>query len=542
MPRKHSASRWFVASGMSAQHASLLARTLYRRLSRHWQPPRPTADDQRGLIAWAQHYLPHHFSRKPSRMHRWLDEQLMFLQQHRGNKLNVIGPRGSAKSTVGSLAWPLRLALTGAEPYIWIVSDTAGQACNHLQNIKTELIDNAALAADYPTATGRGSPWSQHMIMLNNGVVIEAFGSGQRIRGRRCGAYRPTLIIADDLQNDQNIESAEQRDRSRQWFHGALLRAGTQHTNVIHLATALHSEALALELDRTPGWKSQVFRAIERWPDNMDLWQQWESLYADVDHDDASAQAQAFYDEHRAAMDQGAELLWPEEEDLYTLMRMRVEGGRSAFEREKQGTPILSEACEWPEAYFDPEIWFEQWPACLKLKVLALDPSKGSDASHGDYSAYVMLGIDARGVLYVEADLARRPTPQMVSDGVAIYRAFQPQAFGIEANQFQELLGGLFVDEFQRAHLHGAQPWLMHNTISKVVRLRRLGPYLSNRRLKFKQRSPGTRMLVQQLREFPLADHDDGPDALEMAIRLATELFHGDVPSDGLGARFNLSV
>ncbi len=542
MPVNRSKYDWFAEGDISAERVSLLASALVRRLQRQWHPTAPVVVDPRGLIEWAQHYLPHHFSRPPSRMHRWLDEQLSLMQQQRGHKLNVIGPRGSAKSTVGSLAWPLRLALTGAEPYIWIVSDTAGQACNHLQNIKTELTDNARLATDYPTATGRGMPWSQQMIMLNNGVVIEAFGSGQRIRGRRFGAYRPTLIIVDDLQNDQNIESAERRDRSRQWFHGTLLRAGTQRTNVIHLATALHSEALALELDRTPGWKSHIFRAIERWPDHMYLWQQWEVLYADVDGVNASEQARAFYDEHRTAMDQGVELLWPEEEDLYALMRMRVEGGRTAFEREKQGSPILSDACEWPEAYFDQDIWFEQWPTSLTIKVLALDPSKGSDASHGDYSAYVMLGIDSRGVLYVEADLARRPTPQMVSDGVKLYGDFQPQAFGIEANQFQELLGGLIVEEFQRRGCYGVQPWLMHNTVSKVVRIRRLGPFLSTRRIKFKQHSPATRMLVQQLKEFPLADHDDGPDALEMAIRLATELCRGNEASDGLGDRFHLSV
>jgi hypothetical protein len=29
---------------------------------------------------------------------------------------------------------------------------------------------------------------------------------------------------------------------------------------------------------------------------------------------------------------------------------------------------------------------------------------------------------------------------------------------------------------------------------------------------------------VQQLRDFPNGDHDDGPDALEMARRLAIEL------------------
>jgi len=32
------------------------------------------------------------------------------------------------------------------------------------------------------------------------------------------------------------------------------------------------------------------------------------------------------------------------------------------------------------------------------------------------------------------------------------------------------------------------------------------------------------RLLVEQMRDFPNADHDDGPDALEMAQRLASKL------------------
>ena len=60
--------------------------------------------------------------------------------------------------------------------------------------------------------------------------------------------------------------------------------------------------------------------------------------------------------------------------------------------------------------------------------------------------------------------------------------------------------------------------------ISKVARIRRLSQYVINRELRFKADSPGCRMLVDQLMDFPLADHDDGPDALEMCIRLPMEL------------------
>ena len=69
------------------------------------------------------------------------------------------------------------------------------------------------------------------------------------------------------------------------------------------------------------------------------------------------------------------------------------------------------------------------------------------------------------------------------------------------------------------------------------MRIRRLGPYLSSHRVRFKTGSPGTKLLVEQLQEFPIADHDDGPDALEMALRLAVEIVNGRTIHDGLGSR-----
>ncbi len=515
-------------------------RVLCDRLARrHGQARRLLAARPGGLklLEWGRKYLPRHFALPPSTMHRWLGEHLDRMAHTRGMKLNVLGPRGGAKSTIGTLAFPLRAAMERREPYLWIISDTRHQACAHLENIKTELLDNPRLAADYPDAVGRGPVWRAGAMVLRNGVTIEAFGTGQRIRGRRRRANRPTLIVCDDLQNDGHTQSAIMREYSRSWFCGTLLKAGTPRTNVVNLATALHREALAMELHRTAGWVSRVFQAIRRWPANMSLWEAWESIYSDVANRQAGRAARQFYEEHRGDMDEGALVLWPEEEDLYTLMCMRAEGGHTAFEREKQNSPINPELCEWPEAYFDESIWFDDWPADLAVKTLALDPSKGSDARRGDFSALVKLGVDRRGILYLEADLARRSTPQIVADGVEHYRQFRPDAFGVEANQFQELLGAQFETEFQRQGLLGVRPWLLDNRVNKLVRIRRLGPYLAARRIRMRDNSPSTRLLVEQLKQFPVGDHDDGPDAAEMAIRLAAELLSGTPADDGLGNR-----
>jgi hypothetical protein len=42
--------------------------------------------------------------------------------------------------------------------------------------------------------------------------------------------------------------------------------------------------------------------------------------------------------------------------------------------------------------------------------------------------------------------------------------------------------------------------------------------------IRFKGDSHGARLLVDQLRDFPLADHDDGPDSLEMSLRVMRHL------------------
>jgi predicted phage terminase large subunit-like protein len=90
--------------------------------------------------------------------------------------------------------------------------------------------------------------------------------------------------------------------------------------------------------------------------------------------------------------------------------------------------------------------------------------------------------------------------------------------------------------------LLAARPWPLENRVAKLVRIRRLSPYLAARRLRFKRHSPGTQLLVEQLKMFPVGDHDDGPDALEMAIRLAAACLQTPPSPDGLGDRLPLTV
>jgi predicted phage terminase large subunit-like protein len=496
-----------------------------RILRRSLAAQRHRTHSHRPLLEWAQACLPQHTEKPFSRLHRWLADELDHATEKRGRKINLVGPRGAAKSTIATLCYLLQRACEGDEPYIWLISDTKGQAQTHLENCRHELQQNQRLHELYGASRlARRGQWTEERLQLANGTTIEAYGTGQRLRGRRRGAQRPTLIICDDIQNDSHATSTTQRLNSRTWFNGTLLKAGRANTNIVNVGTALHREAIAMELHQTAGWRSRIFRAIETWPIRMDLWDQWANIYNQPEDPAATEKADAFYLAHQSAMHAGAEILWPEEETLYRLMKMRVEEGETAFEREKQSSPIDPDRCEWPETYFADHVWYSDDKPHILLTAIALDASKGRRDREGDWSAYVIAQLATNGLIYVNAEMVRESAPALVARGVRLYHQWRPNAFGVETINFQEL----FVNEFQRQF---AESGIFHDIVTpledqtpKQVRIRRIGPYLAQKRLRFHRRHDDARRLVEQLREFPIADHDDGPDALEMALRMLTML------------------
>ena len=62
------------------------------------------------------------------------------------------------------------------------------------------------------------------------------------------------------------------------------------------------------------------------------------------------------------------------------------------------------------------------------------------------------------------------------------------------------------------------------NSQRKEQRILRLGLYLGRGRMRFR-RTRGTQVMVDQFRDFGAGDHDDGPDAVELAVREIEEAY-----------------
>jgi predicted phage terminase large subunit-like protein len=218
------------------------------------------------------------------------------------------------------------------------------------------------------------------------------------------------------------------------------------------------------------------------------------------------------------------EPLWPEFKSKKALEIIRRQDPR-AFAALYQQNPTDGAAVEWAAEFFGDWMWVprDKWPTDFHMRVVCVDPSKGSADGLGDYCAIVFAGSRCDGLVFVDAVIERFPLDQIVRKTLQFCDEKRPHFVGIEADQFQELLVHEFRRQCRGRPFHWPVYAMRSKGIPKVSRIRRLSEYVVNRELRFKADSPGCRMLVDQLMDFPSAEHDDGPDALEMCIRLAAE-------------------
>lgn len=486
---------------------------------------------------FGRYYLPHYFTRPSPPFHRQLDTlwkrrvmkgmdpvtEAAAMLAAPGKRSAVAAPRGHAKSTVMTLKNVLHAALYGYKQYILLISDTETQAAGFLESIKYELETNPRILRDFGEQMGKKT-WKTSSILLRSGCRIDAVGTGQKLRGRRNYQRRPDLILCDDIENDEGVRTAEQRRKTADWFWKAVCKAGDSYTDLVTIGTILHYDSLLARLLDNPGFSSKIFRAVLS-ESPSPLWEEWRKRFTDLSDPKREEHALTFYHAHKREMNAGAKVLWPQKFSYYDLQVMRLTEGDAAFQSEMQNEPINPEDC-----LFSPA-WFQYYDlAALDLRSPSFrfygycDPSLGRTAS-SDYSAIVTLAVDRNtGLSYVwDADIQRRHPDKIIVDILEKERLLRRETgrgyalFGAETNQFQWFLKEQLARESARQGLYLPIQGV-RSTEDKTMRVETLQPDVKNGYILFRRDQT---LLLQQLSQFPLGAHDDGPDALEGARTLA---------------------
>jgi len=407
------------------------------------------------LYLFAIRYFPHYLKRPSSRFHKFLYKTLSreFKKKNRkkGFKLAIAAPRSHAKSSVVSTILPLWCICYNKKKYILLISDTAGQAEDFLADVKRELENNVKLAQDFPNVVGKGPVWRTNEIITPNEVKVSALGTGSKVRGRRFGVHRPSLVVGDDLENGDMVRSPVTRDFIRyQWFDKDLMFVGGEKgtaTDFLVVGTILGKDSLLnalLDPDQYPEWHGVRFQSVLKFSTSP-LWDEWERIYKDRFNLKRKRAAWEFFKEHEEEMLEGTEVLWPEGDPYYDNMVYKITNP-SGFAAEKQNYPI-----DPTKIYVTTDdLHWENFSSDAKIKEAlkrswyfgAIDPSLGKKSTKGDYSAIVTIARDPKtGFLFVVSiNLRRRSVDQQIIDIIRAHERYNYRLFAIETNAFQYVL------------------------------------------------------------------------------------------------------
>lgn len=390
----------------------------------------------------------------------------------------VEAPRGHAKSTAGTYTYCLASTLFGCDDHVLIVSATEDLAAGHLLNIRQQLAENVSLIEDFQVQILKDN--TTELIFTTHGRMcrIIARGAEQKLRGMNWRQKRPSLILCDDMEDDEMVMSEERRDKVKKWFRNALLPIGSDNARFRVFGTVLHLDSLLESLYHSKSWFSARFKA------------------------------------HRS-FDDFTELLWPEKFDERRLMELRQvyidADDMSGYSQEYLCEPVAEGDAYFQKNQFIPMEEEDFYKPMLYYAAVDFAITKNKKS---DRTAMVIGGVDKDGQLYIVDVWAEK------GDGIEIIeqlfkfeKRYHPQFWVFEAGQIEKAIGPFLNQEMLKRNSI-LNILTVRPTEKKIVRAKSFQKRMQVGGVKFDTEAEWFKELKQECLNFPRAEHDDRVDAL----------------------------
>lgn len=150
----------------------------------------------------------------------------------------------------------------------------------------------------------------------SSGGILVAKGAGTALRGIVDGSHRPDYVLLDDIQTRQDARSPTRIANLIEWVQQDIMGLGGESLLPIAMTStpiAPHdfSEQFA-DSDLHPEWETIEYPMVISWPRRADLWDEYIEMYKRAE---TRQVALDFYVQNRAAMDEGGEVLDPQNYD-----------------------------------------------------------------------------------------------------------------------------------------------------------------------------------------------------------------------------------
>ena len=442
-------------------------------------------------------------------------------------------PRGHAKSTFVSNVFPIHqcyfdCATDGGRKYILIISETEDLSTKFVEYINSQLKFNKKLREDLGVIMNESKFDNKKdtgmEFVTTKGTMVRAAGMGKALRGARNGAYRPDLVILDDLESMANTNTKELREKNLHWYNSVIEPIGVEgRTAFLYVGTLVHGNGLLPDILTRIDYESRKYAAIVQEPDNMELWMHYCEILDDKTDEEREAKADAFYEENREEMDKGWKTLWSRW-TYSALMKKKSTLGTKAFNSEYMNIAYDPDSQIFNEdniIFFDDRDLIDQWGRRIPLDVYGFwDLAVGKGNKRDDYNAVVIIGRDKlTGVMYVlDAWSAKVPAHKALAVAEQKISEWQPRLFGVETIQMQYEFYRQLQENIMKHGLYSTRLKACNPKAKKEDRIQILEPLFETGYLRLKR---SQRLLLEQLLVFPQGEHDDLPDALASAVDLA---------------------
>lgn len=423
-------------------------------------------------------------------------EMLALTEDESIKNLIVVAFRGSAKSTIMTMSYPIWSILGEQQKkFVLIVSQTQQQAKQHLANIKREFETNEMLREELGPFRQEDEWSTSSLILPKFGAKIMAVSTEQSIRGIKYGPHRPQLIICDDVEDMNSVRTFESREKTYKWFTGEVLPLGDKDTKIITVGNLLHKDSLVMRLKNN--LDNNKLEAVFK-------------VYPIVDSDENilwSGKFQSREDLEKLKKETGDEVSWQRE---YMLRIISDEG------------QLIKE--NWLHYY-------DELPKNVEVRSIAVGIDLAiSNKTTADYTAMVSAkiygyGKDAKMYILPNPINQRLGFPEIIKNVMLLQNIFGSGAtFYVENVAAQDYLVQNLKAEYPYINVVGVNV----AGADKRSRLSATTFQIQSAHVLFPKQ--GAEMLIQQLLGFGSEKHEDLCDAFSMLVNEVTRVINEPMP------------
>lgn len=345
-------------------------------------------------------------------------------------------------------------------------------------------------------------------------------GAEQRVRGLKWNSKRPDLIVCDDLEGDEQVQSKDRREKLHKWFYAALLPCRSKEGIVRIVGTVMHLDSLLNKL-MPPDYDGNyiVVEPLKTYSTRKRV--EWRSV------------------RYRAHSENFEQILW---DTRYTAEDYKIK--KESYL--KQGIPEVysQEFLNYPvdegTAYFK-RIDFVEIPRHSleairhkekKLTYYAAVDFAISTRERSDYTVIAVGGIDSDGIMnIIDIRRGRWDALEIVDEMFAVQKKYDPQSIVTEKGAIEKAIGAILRrEQISRQTYMSIVP--MTPTKDKQSRARSFQARFKAGGVKFDKSAPWYNELEEEMVRFPKARHDDQVDALSWLGLIVDQVHEADSPEE----------